>query len=147
MELNEWKDPTDKRGSMQAKLKGQFKVDIKETLPAQLKITNFANDYMSYYMHKNGHFLKRITTEKSMDDIKREKRKDQLMHILDQYKDVDKDLEEVRQGKIDKVRQFYQSRFNTNASKSSLHKGGVGIFDNAKLSLSVESIQMDDNGL
>ena len=69
------------------------------------------------------------------------------MHILDQYRDVDKDLEEVRQGKIDKVRQFYQSRFNTNASKSSLHKGGVGIFDNAKLSLSVESIQMDDNGL
>ena len=60
MKHNEGTDPSNTREVNKAKMKGQFKVEMKRNFSPVQKIQAFANDYLSFYMHKNGHFLKRI---------------------------------------------------------------------------------------
>ena len=78
-------DPANLRDINKAKLKGKFKIDLKESLSPNLKVQAFANDYMSYYMHKNGHFLKRIHGGESMEEQKRSKRNEKVGKVLEKY--------------------------------------------------------------
>lgn len=44
----------------QDKLKGKFILNIKEDLPSPMRIEQFANDQIAFYLHKRGDFLERI---------------------------------------------------------------------------------------
>ena len=55
--LDEQQDPTNIRDINKAKLRGQFRVDMRPSFAPEQRVQAFANDYLSFYMHKNGHFL------------------------------------------------------------------------------------------
>ena len=146
MHLGDHLNPTNVRDVNKAKMKGQFKVDMKKSFSPVQRVQSFANDYLSYYMHKNNHFLKHISQEKTVDEIKKEKSNKKMAKLLQKYSNIDKELELNRKKKLDKVRQFYAEREQSYEKlRSKLDKIGVS-FENQRLStLMDESIQMEES--
>lgn len=91
-------------------MKGQFTLEIKKNFSPVQRVQSFANDYLSYYIHKNNHFLKRIGDTKPIDQIKKEKNKNLTSKLLKQYANIEKELELARKKKLEKVRNFYKQR-------------------------------------
>lgn len=45
---------------MREKLKGKFKLNINKKLERRIKIEKYANEPISFYLHKNRNFLRKI---------------------------------------------------------------------------------------
>ena len=52
VKLDHYIDPLNKKEIHEAKLRGKINVEINEKLSPEKKVRAFANDYLSYYMHK-----------------------------------------------------------------------------------------------
>ena len=57
---------------MRHKLKGKFKLMINKDLKREIKIRKYADEPISFYLHMNRNFLKKIDDQHSDDRIEKE---------------------------------------------------------------------------
>ena len=104
VELDETLNPSNVLEVNKAKLKGNFKVKIKESLSPCQRVQAFANDYLSFYMHKNNHFLKRIDGTPNLTEAKKNASENTVEELKERYRNIDKEIEVYRKQKRDKLR-------------------------------------------
>ena len=69
--LSEVSEGLDKRAMHKAKLKGKFDLTIKDKYEDPVRIRAFANDKLAFYMHKNGHFMKKLDRTPTVANLKK----------------------------------------------------------------------------
>lgn len=106
------------------KLKGRFKLKIKPNLPTPLKITQLANEEISFLLHKRGDFLPRI--EGKFNHYECQEMKDKIL-MLKVIKHQERDKlkwSKVRQQSIQRLSEEQQMRIRGKNNTSTVVGGG-----------------------
>lgn len=61
--------------SMREKLKGKFKLMINKQLDRHTKIEKYANEPISFYLHKNRNFLRKLDNQEREDKFEEDELK------------------------------------------------------------------------
>ena len=85
-------DPLDKKAVNKAKLGGRFALSMNSSYSNDVKIRAFANDQLAFYMHKNGHFISKLSTSPTRVQLKKSSNNEMLVNLKKQFSNIEEEL-------------------------------------------------------
>lgn len=133
--MNENSDKLDKKSLHRAKLGGRFAVNIAQKYESPVRIRAFANDNLAFYIHKNGHFMQKLSKSPTRKEAKKKKDDEVLQSIKTKYTHLEEELQMKREAKREEYLNKMRAQSHSQMHHEKARQGLSPSISNSMISL------------
>ena len=141
--MNENSDKLDKKSLHRAKLDGRFAVNINDKYESPVRIRAFANDNLAFYIHKNGHFMQKLSKSPTRKEKKKKRDEDILQSIRTKYNHLEDELQMKREAKREEYLSKLRAQSHSQMHHNMVRQGMTPSISNSMISLPGSRVIVD----